>query len=102
MSIETMVKEFQDIAASPAGQLKKYKAEGKKVIGVLPYYAPEELVYALASRNSGEAASMPNTRIVPLSGRRAPISRRMAVDFPAPFSPTNPQMAPLGTVRLKS
>ena len=46
MSIETIVKEFQDIAASPAGQLSKYKAEGKKVIGVLPYYAPEELVYA--------------------------------------------------------
>ena len=46
MSIETIVKEFQEIAANPSAQLKKYKAEGKKVIGVLPYYAPEELVYA--------------------------------------------------------
>ncbi len=46
MSIETIVKEFQEIAANPAAQLNKYKAEGKKAIGVLPYYAPEELVYA--------------------------------------------------------
>ena len=46
MSIELMMKEFQDIAYSPNAQLAKFKAEGKKVIGVLPYYAPEELVYA--------------------------------------------------------
>jgi len=46
MSIEAMMKEFQDIAYSPNAQLAKFKAEGKKVIGVLPYYAPEELVYA--------------------------------------------------------
>ncbi|MDY3281899.1 (R)-2-hydroxyglutaryl-CoA dehydratase subunit beta [Dysosmobacter sp.] len=46
MSIETIVKEFQQVAANPSAQLKQYKAEGKKVIGVLPYYAPEELVYA--------------------------------------------------------
>ncbi len=46
MSVESMVKEFQTIAASPKKQLEKYKADGKKVIGVLPYYAPEELVYA--------------------------------------------------------
>ena len=46
MSIELMMKEFQDIAYSPNAQLAKFKAGGKKVIGVLPYYAPEELVYA--------------------------------------------------------
>ena len=46
MRIEEIVKELQAIAADPAGQLTKYKAEGKKAIGVLPYYAPEELVYA--------------------------------------------------------
>ena len=46
MSIESIVKEFQAVAASPARQLDNYKAAGKKVIGVLPYYAPEELVYA--------------------------------------------------------
>ena len=46
MSIETSVKEFREIAANPAAQLRQYKAQGKKAIGVLPYYAPEELVYA--------------------------------------------------------
>ncbi len=46
MSIETMVKEFAAIAASPKAQLKKYKDAGYKCIGVLPYYAPEELVAA--------------------------------------------------------
>ena len=46
MSMEALLKEFAVVSASPKAQLKKYKAEGKKVIGVLPYYAPEELVYA--------------------------------------------------------
>lgn len=46
MSIETIVKEFAAVAADPKAQLKKFKAEGKKCIGVMPYYAPEELVAA--------------------------------------------------------
>ena len=43
MSIEVIVNELSAIAANPHGQLKAYKAEGKKCIGVMPYYAPEEL-----------------------------------------------------------
>lgn len=46
MSIETLIQEFAEVASNPAKQLNSFKAEGKKVIGVLPYYAPEELVYA--------------------------------------------------------
>ena len=46
MSIESMVQEFAAVAASPKAQLKKYKDAGYKCIGVLPYYAPEELVAA--------------------------------------------------------
>ena len=46
MSIEAFVSEFSAIAADPHAQLKAYKAAGKKCIGVMPYYAPEELVYA--------------------------------------------------------
>ncbi len=46
MSIESLVQEFTAVAASPKGQLKKYKEAGWKCIGVLPYYAPEELVHA--------------------------------------------------------
>ena len=46
MSIEVLLKEFEAVAKNPAKQLADYKAAGKKAIGVLPYYAPEELVYA--------------------------------------------------------
>lgn len=46
MSIETMVQEFVAAAASPKTQLKNYKEQGYKCIGVMPYYAPEELVHA--------------------------------------------------------
>ena len=46
MSIETLIQEFSQIAANPKAQLAKYKSQGKKCIGVMPYYAPEELVYA--------------------------------------------------------
>ncbi len=38
--------QFAKVAANPKAQLKAVKAAGKKAIGVLPYYAPEELVYA--------------------------------------------------------
>ncbi|MBQ2830500.1 MAG: 2-hydroxyacyl-CoA dehydratase [Oscillospiraceae bacterium] len=46
MAIEALVREFEQVAANPQAQLKKYKEAGKKCIGVMPYYAPEELVYA--------------------------------------------------------
>ena len=46
MSIETRLNEFKAAAYAPGKLLKEYKAAGRKVIGVLPYYAPEELVYA--------------------------------------------------------
>ncbi|MFI3250763.1 MAG: 2-hydroxyacyl-CoA dehydratase family protein, partial [Eubacteriales bacterium] len=38
--------QFEAVASHPKRQLDSYKAEGKKVIGVLPYYVPEELVHA--------------------------------------------------------
>lgn len=46
MSIENILKDFAQVAASPKKQLDHYKSQGKKVIGVLPYYAPDELVWA--------------------------------------------------------
>ena len=46
MSIEPKLQEFARIAANPKGQLKKFKEEGRKVIACMPYYVPEELVYA--------------------------------------------------------
>lgn len=46
MSINALLDEFKVKAATPKQQLAEYKVQGKKVVGVLPYYAPEELVYA--------------------------------------------------------
>ena len=46
MAINTIIDEFKQVAANPKKQLLAYKAQDKKAIGVLPYYAPEELVYA--------------------------------------------------------
>ena len=46
MSVNALLEEFKVKAATPKQQLAEYKAQGKKVVGVLPYYAPEELVYA--------------------------------------------------------
>ena len=46
MSFDSILNDLMKISQTPKAQLAKYKAEGKKVIGVLPYYAQEELVYA--------------------------------------------------------
>ena len=46
MSSEAILKEFSAVAANPNGQLKAYKDAGKKCNGKMPYYAPEEQVYA--------------------------------------------------------
>ncbi|MDR1573121.1 MAG: 2-hydroxyacyl-CoA dehydratase family protein [Clostridiales Family XIII bacterium] len=35
-----------DVAQNPGVRLKTYLAEGRKAVGVFPYYVPEELVYA--------------------------------------------------------
>ena len=45
-SIETLLADFERIAANPREQLEKHLAAGKRVIGVGPYYVPEELVVA--------------------------------------------------------
>ena len=37
---------FEHISANPKVQLKKYLDQGKKVIGCMPYFCPEELVHA--------------------------------------------------------
>ena len=46
MSIEVLLNQFKEASEHPHRQLEAYKAQGRKVIGVLPYYAPEELVVA--------------------------------------------------------
>ena len=44
--IKELLKEFKHIADNGREQIDKYLAEGKKVVGVFPYYAPEEIIYA--------------------------------------------------------
>jgi len=41
-----LIKEFQDIAGNPGAQFGKFLKAGKKVVGCMPYFCPEELVYA--------------------------------------------------------
>jgi len=45
-SITDMLDRFEHIAHNPHEQLQAHLEAGKRVIGVGPYYAPEELVYA--------------------------------------------------------
>ena len=46
MSVEARIAEFRQIAENPKKQLQARKAEGKKCIGVMPYFVPEELIDA--------------------------------------------------------
>lgn len=43
---EQLLKDFSGIAGNPAAQLKALTAVGKKVVGCMPYYCPEELILA--------------------------------------------------------
>src|SRR5690242_13235212 len=49
---------------------------------------------ACASRGSRNARSELSTVMLPWSGMCTPSSRRISVDFPAPFSPTSPTISP--------
>lgn len=44
--IRELLEQFKYYAHNPRKQLDKYLAEGKKAVGIFPYYAPEEIVYA--------------------------------------------------------
>ncbi len=44
--IDEIISEFGAVASNPGKQMKKFMDAGKKMIGIVPYYAPEELVYA--------------------------------------------------------
>ncbi|WP_418350173.1 2-hydroxyacyl-CoA dehydratase subunit D [Slackia isoflavoniconvertens] len=45
-ALEEMLEELGEVSRNPKKQLDAYIAAGKRVIGVGPYYAPEELVHA--------------------------------------------------------
>jgi bcr-type benzoyl-CoA reductase subunit C len=43
---EPNLNKLSDIAQNPGARLDAYLAEGRKAVGVFPYYVPEELAYA--------------------------------------------------------
>lgn len=45
-TIEEVLAECKRVVDHPYEEIDKHIANGKKVIGVMPYYIPEELVYA--------------------------------------------------------
>lgn len=51
--IQEQLDVFSDIAKNPGKQLDKYVKAGKRVIGVMPYYLPEELVDAAGAVSFG-------------------------------------------------
>ncbi|WP_071028211.1 2-hydroxyacyl-CoA dehydratase subunit D [Peptoniphilus raoultii] len=44
--IKELLEKFKHIAENPREQLDNYLAQGKKAVGIYPYYAPEEIAYA--------------------------------------------------------
>lgn len=44
--VKELLAPFAEVVANPQAQVDKYKAEGRRIIGVGPYYVPEELVHA--------------------------------------------------------
>lgn len=44
--IESLINELKEVAYHPKRQFEAFKSEGKKVVGVMPYHVPEEMVYA--------------------------------------------------------
>ena len=55
-TINELVAQLSEVAANPAAELDRHIAAGKKVIGVGPYYVPEELVYAAGGVPFGVSA----------------------------------------------
>ena len=51
--LENLLAPFRAVCRDPRAQLDKALAEGKKAVGVLPYFCPEELIYAAGLRPFG-------------------------------------------------
>ena len=90
-TINELVARLSEIAANPAAELDRYIAAGKKVIGVGPYYVPEELVYAAGGvpfgvwGRMGTATEARRCSPQPCSGWRSTLLRRPArLQSPAP------------------
>lgn len=45
-TIDNILEQLQEAANKPGKNIKKYKEEGKKIVGCFPVYTPDELVHA--------------------------------------------------------
>lgn len=46
-SVETLLKQFADVANAPKEQMNKYLGQGKKVVVCAPVYTPDELIHSM-------------------------------------------------------
>lgn len=44
--IDELISKLQEVSNHPQDTVLKYKKQGRKLVGMMPYYAPEEIVYA--------------------------------------------------------
>ena len=44
--LEEKLAELENIARNPKAQFNRFLEDGRKVVGCMPYFCPEELVYA--------------------------------------------------------
>ena len=44
--IDELISKLQEVANHPKKTVLEYKKQGKGLVGIMPYYAPEEIVYA--------------------------------------------------------
>ena len=44
--IDELISKLQEVSNHPQKTVLNYKKQGKGLVGMMPYYAPEEIVYA--------------------------------------------------------
>ena len=47
MALDEFLARFEAVAKDPAGQMRRYLAQGRKVVLTAPVYTPEEIIYAM-------------------------------------------------------
>ena len=47
MTLQELLSRFEAVAKDPAGQMKGYLAQGRKVVLAAPVYTPEEIIRAM-------------------------------------------------------
>ena len=86
--VDTILNQLKDIAANPKKAMDDYKNEtGKGAIGIMPLYAPEELVYATGYTASG-ACARPRSSICPSTASSPAIRPTSSSSIPKKSGPS--------------